>query len=121
MKHLETHVAQATARGEIAYQHCPACGHTQAQARPFCLACLRPDPDWRLARNTGTVVAHTIQHRAPTDDWRSRVPYGVTLVDLDEGPRVMALAEGTLNPGARAILCPGGRHALPCFKPVEDG
>ncbi|WP_323038995.1 Zn-ribbon domain-containing OB-fold protein [Gemmobacter sp.] len=114
MTALETRVAQAAAQGQIAWQRCPACGHAQAQVRPFCLACLRPDPDWQLAAGGGVVVALTVQHRAPTPDWQARVPYAIALVDLDEGPRVMALA-GDVSPGDRVVLRPGGLHALPCF------
>lgn len=113
MKALQDHVAQAAAQGQIAYQRCPACGHAQAQVRPFCLACLRPDPDWQLAAGGGVAVTVTIQHRAPTVDWQARVPYAIALVDLDEGPRVMVLA-GDVSPGDRVALRPGGLHALPC-------
>lgn len=115
MRAIAAHVAQAAAQGQIVYQQCPACGHAQAQARPFCHACLRPDPDWRLAAGGGLVVALTVQHRAPTEDWQARVPYAIALVDLDEGPRVMALASDDVSTGDRVVLRPGGLHALPCF------
>lgn len=115
MQDIDTHVAQTAARGEIALQHCPACDHVQAVARPFCLVCLGDAPVWRLAEGRGRVVAHTVQHRAPFPEWHARIPYGVALVDLAEGPRVMALAAPGLAPGDAVRLVPGGRHALPFF------
>ena len=41
-------------------------------------------------RGGGRVHSHSIVHRAPSPAFRERVPYVVALVDLEEGPRMMA-------------------------------
>lgn len=118
MKDHETHIAASLAAGQIAYQRCPNCGGVQAIARPFCVHCLHPEPEWCLASGRGTLVACSTLHRAPTPEWKARLPYAIALVDLDEGVRVMALAAGALSPGATVTLRPGGLHDLPCFEPT---
>ncbi|MBY6092608.1 Zn-ribbon domain-containing OB-fold protein [Maritimibacter alkaliphilus] len=118
MQSLETHVAQVFASGQIAYQHCPACGASQALARPFCVACLHPAPEWRRAQGTGRVVSVTTMHRAPTPEWKGRLPYTIALVDLSEGLRVMALATPGLAAGDAVRLRPEPLHDLPCFEPM---
>lgn len=118
MKEVETRIGAAYAAGRIDYQHCPACGHDQAFARPFCLRCLRPDPDWRAAAGDGVVVACTTVHRAPTPEWKERLPYAIALIDLSEGLRIMALADPSLRAGDPARLRPGGAHELPFFEPM---
>jgi uncharacterized protein len=116
VERIETHVADVFAAGRIPYQHCPGCGRNQAIARPFCAGCLRPDPEWRAASGTGRVVACTVMHRAPTPEWKSRLPYAIALVDLSEGLRVMALADPALRAGDAARLRDVPPHDLPCFE-----
>ncbi len=105
--------------GGIAFQSCNACGHQQTFARAFCVACHAPDPQWQQAC-TGTVVACTVMHRAPTPEWKARLPYAIALVDLADGPRVMALADPSLTAGHRVMLRQGGVHNLPYFDPMVN-
>ena len=119
MSQIDAHVISATTQGNIVYQHCGSCGHDQAFARRFCVKCLGSELEWRHAEGSGTAVACTTLHRAPTPDWKTRLPYTIALVDLAEGPRVMALADSALRPGDRAVLRPGGVHDLPFFNRVE--
>lgn len=115
MKDIFDKIAATYATGAIKYQHCTFCGQTQAFGRPFCAACHQPDPAWCEA-TSGTVVACTTMHRAPTPEWKARLPYAIALIDLTDGPRVMALADPDLNPDDRAVLKPGGVHNLPYFE-----
>lgn len=52
----------------------------------------------------GTVYAATVVVRAPSPEWRERAPYGLCLVDLDEGVRVMTRAEPGIGIGARVRI-----------------
>jgi uncharacterized protein len=115
MKDIFDKIAATYAKGAIQYQHCTSCGHNQAFARPFCVACHQPEPAWREA-SFGTVVACTTMHRAPTSEWKVRLPYAIALIDLTNGPRVMALADPELTTGDRASLRLGGVHNLPYFE-----
>ena len=118
MREIEDHVRAEAAAGRVVYQHCPACGHDQALARPFCTACSRSRPEWRMASGGGTIAALTVLHRAPAPAWKDRLPYAIALVDLDEGLRVMAHADPALAVGQVARLRPSGA-ALPFFEPAE--
>jgi len=84
---------EATKRGELLYQECPACGNRQFYPRAVCTSCLA-EPEWRVASGTGTIHTFTVVRQnfaPPFKDW---VPYAVAVVDLDEGPRVQANVVG---------------------------
>lgn len=119
VKRIFKQVSEIYAKGGVTYQQCSACGHMQQFARNFCVACLRPDPEWRDATE-GTVVAVTTMHRAPTPEWKARLPYAIALMDLTGGPRIMALADQSLRPGDHAVLRVGGLHNLPFFELNES-
>jgi uncharacterized OB-fold protein len=110
-------------RGEpgVALQRCPGCAHVWTFRRGFCPACGRDAPETFAAGGAGTVHAVTVVHRAPDDTFRALVPYGLALVELDEGPRMMAHVPGDLAIGERVVLGfreVGGRP-LPCFRRAD--
>ncbi|MZR13417.1 DNA-binding protein [Maritimibacter sp. DP07] len=114
MKAIFEHVGEVFACGDVAFQHCTSCGSNQAFARPFCVVCQADTLDWRTA-TTGRVAAVTIMHRAPTPEWKSRLPYAIALIDLDDGPRIMSGCETELRVGDRVCLLPDGQYGLPYF------
>ena len=77
------------AAGELRYLHCKGCGHNWLPAREACPICLVPDPVWQTASGRGRVVSWVVYHKAYHDAFADRVPYDVTLVELDEGPRLL--------------------------------
>lgn len=91
----------ALARGEIVYQHCPDCGAAQRLARYACVHCGGARLEWRPAGGEGTVFAVTVVSRAPSEEFRELAPYGIALVDLDEGARLMGHAPVDLRIGER--------------------
>ena len=54
-----------------------------------------------VCTGAGTVSASTLVHRAPDDAFRAIAPYRLVLVELDEGPRLMAHADIGINVGDR--------------------
>ena len=82
------------------FQRCAGCGALLAYPRVLCPGCGSRDLGWEESAGDGTVYSATEVHT------REEI-YGVCLVDLDEGVRVMAV-------GAPQI---GGRVALR----VEEG
>lgn len=58
--------------------------------RHLCPACWSDSLEWVEAKGTGTVHSFTIVRRAPAAAFARRVPYVVALIDLDEGPRMLA-------------------------------
>lgn len=84
----------AATRHELVIQRCQACGRHQFYPRPFCLACDSDNVIWVAAAGTGAVYALTtvrIQIAPPFEP-----PYIVALVELDEGPRLLATIVGSV-------------------------
>lgn len=81
---------EGVARGVLRYQRCVSCGAPQTLARYACRVCGSESLTWLDAVGTGTVYAVTVVTRAPSDAFRVLAPYTLVLVDLVEGPRVMA-------------------------------
>ncbi|MFO7194259.1 MULTISPECIES: OB-fold domain-containing protein [Thermocrispum] len=78
----------AAAAGLLVVQRCARCGYHQLYPRPFCLGCDSGDLSWIEASGQGTVYSCVTVHLPVRPDIPP--PYGVGLVDLDEGPRVLA-------------------------------
>ena len=78
---------------------CNACGALHFMPRHLCPACWSDQLEWVEARGTGSVHSFTIIRRAPMAAFAPRAPYVLALIDLDEGPRMMAnvLGEDALS------------------------
>lgn len=112
----------ALARGEIVWQRCADCGAAQRLARYACTACGSTRLDWRASGAQGTVFAVSVVSRAPTEEFRPLAPYGLALVDLDEGARLMGHAPVDLKIGerVRAEVFSLGERRLVRFAPVSS-
>jgi len=76
-------------RGVLLYQECPACGHRQLYPRAICTGC-GGEPSWAEGSGRGTVHTFTIVRQSLTPPFASLVPYVIAVVELDEGPHLMA-------------------------------
>jgi uncharacterized OB-fold protein len=109
----------ATRDRRLLLQHCERCGH-QWYPRSICAGCGDPDPGWVESAGTGTLHSFTVVHRAPEG---FDPPYVIGIVELDEGPRMLARIEGP-DPTCDAPVTldwqplEDGRH-LPIFR-TED-
>ena len=88
----------------LTYQCCDACGERWYFCRDFCPHCGSKSIVTRASACIGTVYAATVVVRAPSPEWRERAPYGLCLVDLDEGVRVMTHAEPGIDIGTRVRI-----------------
>ncbi|MCY4608396.1 MAG: OB-fold domain-containing protein [bacterium] len=77
------------AAGELRHQHCSNCGNNWLPAREACPRCLATDPVWQPASGRGRIVSWVVYHKAYHNAFADRVPYDVSLVELDEGPRLL--------------------------------
>jgi uncharacterized protein len=89
-------------RGELAYQ-------VDGEGRPVFYPRLG-EHGWRVSAGVGTVYATTTVHR------RGEEPYDVSLVDLDEGFRMMSRVRGGAGIGARVRVAFEDR--VPVFDPA---
>ncbi len=84
----------ALAEGALQCQFDAEAGRFQFYPRPLSLFRVNGPLEWRPVSGTGTLIAHTIV-RVPTPGFALKPPYGVGIVKLDEGPRLIApLEEG---------------------------
>lgn len=82
---------EAAARHELVLPYCDDWGLVFFPPREHCPACWRRDLSWRPVSGTGTVWTFTEVHVAFYDDtWADDVPYVVAVIELDEGPRLLA-------------------------------
>ncbi|QCK84354.1 DNA-binding protein [Phreatobacter aquaticus] len=88
----------------VALFRCRSCGHHWQFRRALCPACAEADPEPVEAEGHGTVWSVTVVHRAPTPELDVPSGYGIALVTLDEGARVMARAPTELATGMRVLV-----------------
>ena len=82
---------EAARRGELALPRCDACGLVFAYPRRFCPGCWSPEHTWQTMAGCGLLWSFTEVHVAFYDDtWADDIPYVVAVVELAEGPRLMA-------------------------------
>lgn len=80
----------ALKKGKFMIQHCTECSTKQFIPRSFCITCNSESISWVEAVGTGTVYSKTTVRRKV----ELGGDYNVSLVDLDEGVRVMANVVG---------------------------
>ncbi|MFI0961259.1 Zn-ribbon domain-containing OB-fold protein [Streptomyces sp. NPDC021080] len=111
--------AEGLAAGELRFQYCSGCDHAVFYPRVLCPYCGDPDLQWRTSAGLGTVYATTTLHM------RGREPYDVSLVDLDEGFRMMSRVEGVapeqvaIGSRVRATVIEEDGAPLAVFRPVD--
>ena len=74
----------------LVIQQCLDCRRHRFIPRHVCSACGSDAVEWVDASGEGIIHSLTTVHRGPTPAFRAHVPYIVALIDLAEGPRMMA-------------------------------
>ncbi len=108
------------ARGLVRYQVCQDCQTAQRLARYACTHCGSARLVWRDASGRGTIFAVSVVTRAPSEEFRPLAPYGLALVDLAEGARVMGHVAVTaaIGDAVRAETFKVGERPLLRFVPA---
>lgn len=83
----------ACRRGELRLQRCTACGTFLHFPGLACSACGSADLDWAKVAGTGTVYSFVVVHQTANPRFKSRVPYVVAWIELDEGPSARVLSD----------------------------
>lgn len=81
---------QGARESKLLIRKCNACGELHFMPRHVCPHCWSDDLQWIEASGKGTVHSYSIIRRASDPRFADLVPYVVALVDLEEGPRMMA-------------------------------
>lgn len=103
-------------RGELLLQRCQHCQRRQYYPRAVCRFCSSDRLDWVESDGRGTVYSFTVSRRAPYPEFTDRLPLIVALVDLDDGPRMLANIVG-VDPEELSI----GDAVGVTFIEVDDG
>lgn len=75
---------QGTAQQRLMIKRCRACGQAHFYPRPICPFCMSADTAWEPASGRGRVYTFTTVRKA-------ELPSAIAFVELDEGPRMLAL------------------------------
>lgn len=102
--------------GKLHFQCCRACGNSWLPARPNCPRCLAAEPEWREASGRARVLSWVVYHIAYAEHLKARIPYDVTLVELEEGPRLLT---NVVNSDAGRLLSEGTSVTLAIE--IEEG
>ena len=80
---------EAARRHELRLPKCDACGRLRVTFEPWCPRCGADASTWTALSGRGTVWSHCTFHRAYFESFAPELPYGVALVELEEGPRLV--------------------------------
>jgi len=103
------------AEGELSYQQCEACSSSVFPPRVLCPACGSPEMVWKKSSGHGVVYSATTLYKRGED------PYNVSLIDVDEGFRMMSsvinVPADDVTIGARVMLqiSTDGEEPIPNF------
>jgi uncharacterized OB-fold protein len=112
------------ARGELMLMRCNDCGAYRLPSRQHCDRCLSDAYSWEKASGKGTVRTFGIMHQRYHPGFAPDLPYNVTIVELDEGPRLPTNLVGVSNADIRVgmpVTVEWERHSdvtLPKFRPI---
>lgn len=114
---------EALGRGEFLLPFCHDCSRFHFFPRVVCPHCGGIDLAWKPASGKGTVYSHTTVRSDSEDD------YNVSLIDLEEGPRMMSRV--VAQPGtsiaigmrvlARVEMQQGDQRPMVVFSVVAEG
>ncbi len=73
----------------VVVRKCSSCGLVQWPPRPLCTNCRGLEFERQAINGEGVIYTYTIVYRAFDRYFKSAVPYGVAVVDLDAGIRML--------------------------------
>jgi hypothetical protein len=88
---------EATQDRQLTYQICRNCAGTVFYPRRHCTHCTSGELEIRKSAGRGSIYSFTVIRRSGHPYFRTRTPYVVALIDLDEGFRMLAevLSDGS--------------------------
>ncbi|WP_447921988.1 Zn-ribbon domain-containing OB-fold protein [Achromobacter aegrifaciens] len=75
---------------KLLIRKCKACDTLHFMPRHLCPECWSDQLEWVQSKGTGSVYSFSIIRRAPLPAFAARTPYVTALIELDEGPRMVA-------------------------------
>jgi uncharacterized OB-fold protein len=87
-------LADAVEQGELPLQQCGSCEAWAWFPRVACPSCFANALEWRKASGVGKITAVATVHRTHHEDYEPYVPIVLALVELEEGPQMVASLVG---------------------------
>jgi uncharacterized protein len=84
----------AAKEGALSLQQCSDCGHIRSPINHVCPQCLSPRHEWVRLSGRGTVLSSIVFHQVYHPAFAQDVPYNVSLIQLEEGPRMLSNVVG---------------------------
>jgi uncharacterized protein len=82
---------------ELKLQRCSACDHTWFPPSDICPECMSNRWTWKTVSGKGTIFSFVIFHRPYHPGFRDELPYNVSIIELEEGPRMYSNVVGCSN------------------------
>jgi uncharacterized OB-fold protein len=122
---------EATAVGDLSVQRCEECGARRWPPRAACARCGSESASWVTVAGFGSVYSWIVVHRTTMESMRSRVPYTVLIIELDDEPHLRFVgglvpedAEANLRIGLRVkadLRVDGDGRTRPYWKVAVEG
>lgn len=115
---------QQAAVGRFVLPKCRECKRFHHHPRPWCPYCWAADLDWQEPSGKATIVTYTVVRQAPSPAFTA--PYVLAIVELEEGPRMMAnviecnVDEVRVGMAVEVVFESRGNLALPQFRRVTS-
>lgn len=115
---------ESATREEFVLPHCRDCDQVFFYPRLWCPGCFSQNLDWRQASGRGRVYSFSVVHQAPFPAYQADVPYVLAVIELEEGPRMMANVlhcdpqEVRVGLAVEVTFEARGEMKIPQFQPV---
>lgn len=110
---------------KLTAQRCRDCGKLFSYPpQGSCPHCLSPNYEWVPLSGKGKVYSFVTYHRAWHPAYKDKVPYNVSLVDLDEGPRLISNVidcppdQAKIGMPVQIVYQDHDEYTLPLFRPA---
>jgi hypothetical protein len=112
---------------QLAMQECLSCRQFYFYPRDHCPLCLGTDVQWKVVSGRASLYSYVIIHNPPASVGRE-APYVIAVVQLEEGPRMMANIVGVdadpalieLDMPLEVVFTEVGPLTVPNFRPAGE-
>ena len=111
---------------KLTAQRCKACNKFFTfPPQGACPHCLSPEYEWVTLSGRGKVYSFVTYHRAWHPAYQDKTPYNVSLIDLDEGPRLISNVIGCTYDEVKIampveiVYDDREEYTLPQFRPLK--
>ena len=74
----------------LSFQRCLSCRTWRHVPRDMCDECGSDQWEWAKSSGKGKIFSWTVVHRALHPSFKEDIPYGVAIVEMDEGVRIVS-------------------------------